>query len=71
MQQVLPSIAAGFAGATGVPILNTAGDRLYASYQFFCVVSGTASGSAKWIICGTWDQANNAIIWTAKPQGIP
>jgi hypothetical protein len=71
MQQVLPSIAAGFMGATGVTILNTAGDRLYASYQFFCIVPGTASGSAKWIVCGTWDQSSNTIIWSSKPQGIP
>jgi len=71
MQQVLPSIAAGFAGATGVTILNTAGDRLFASYQFFCIVPGAASGSAKWIVCGTWDQVSNTVVWTAKPSGIP
>lgn len=71
MQQELPSIAAGFMGATGVTVLNTAGDRLYASYQFFCIVPGSTSGSAKWIVCGTWDQTSNTIVWTAKPQGIP
>ncbi len=71
MQQVLPSIAAGYMGATGVTLLNTGGDRLYASYQFFCIVPGATTGSAKWIVCGTWDQVNNAIVWSAKPQGIP
>lgn len=71
IQQVLPSIAAGFMGSTGVTILNTAGDRLYASYQFFCIVPGSTSGSAKWIVCGTWDQTGNTIIWSAKPSGIP
>ena len=71
MQQVLPSIAAGFLGATGVPILNTAGDRLFASYQFFCIVPGSAAGSAKWIVCGTWDQTSNTVVWTTKPSGIP
>ncbi len=71
MQQVLPSIAAGYAGATGVTVLNTAGDRLYASYQFFCIVPGATSGSAKWIVCGTWDQVSNSVVWTTKPSGIP
>jgi branched-chain amino acid transport system substrate-binding protein len=71
MQQVLPSIAAGFAGATGVTVLNTGGDRLYAAYQFFCVVPGSTAGSAKWIVCGTWDQVSNTVVWTAKPSGIP
>ena len=70
MQQVLPSIAAGYAGATGVTILNTAGDRLYASYQFFCIVPGSAAGSAKWIVCGTWDQVSNTVVWSTKPSGI-
>jgi len=71
IQQVLPSIAAGYMGATGVTLLNSAGDRLYASYQFFCIVPGSASGSAKWIVCGTWDQVSNTIVWSVKPQGIP
>ena len=71
IQQVLPAVAAGFAGSTGVTLLNAAGDRLYASYQFFCIVPGSASGSAKWIVCGTWDQVSNTIVWSAKPQGIP
>ena len=71
MQQVLPSIAAGFAGGTGVPVLNTAGDRLYASYEFFCIVPGSSAGSAKWIVCGTWDQATDTISWIVKPSGIP
>ena len=71
MQQVLPSVAAGFAGATGVTILNTAGDRLYASYQFFCIVPGSSAGSAVWIVCGTWDQVSNAVVWSVKPSGIP
>jgi len=71
MQQVLPSVAAGFAGATGVTILNTAGDRLYAAYQFFCIVPGSTTGSAKWIICGTWDQSSDVVVWTVKPSGIP
>jgi branched-chain amino acid transport system substrate-binding protein len=71
MQQVLPSVAAGFAGATGVTVLNSAGDRLYASYQFFCIVPGSATGSAKWIVCGTWDQVSNQVVWTTKPSGIP
>jgi branched-chain amino acid transport system substrate-binding protein len=71
MQQVLPSIAAGYSGATGVTILNTAGDRLYASYQFFCIVPGASAGSAKWIVCGTWDQVSNTVVWSAKPSGIP
>ena len=71
MQEILPSIAAGFAGATGVTILNTAGDRLYASYQFFCIVPGSAAGSAKWIVCGTWDQVSDTVVWSAKPSGIP
>ncbi len=71
MKEMLPAIAAGFSGATGVPILNTAGDRLYASYQFFCIVPGSTSGSAKWIVCGTWDQVSNQVIWSTKPQGIP
>jgi len=71
MQQVLPSIAAGFSGATGATILNTVGDRLYASYQFFCIVPGSTQGSATWIVCGTWDQATNQVIWMTRPQGIP
>lgn len=71
MQAVLPSIAAGFFGATGVTLLNTAGDRLYASYQFFCIVPGSTSGSAKWIVCGTYDGASQVITWIVKPQGIP
>jgi len=71
IQQVLPSIAAGYMGSTGVTLLNSGGDRLYASYQFFCIVPGSASGSAKWIVCGTWDQVSNSIVWLAKPQGIP
>jgi branched-chain amino acid transport system substrate-binding protein len=71
MQQALPAIAAGFVGASGVTILNTAGDRLYASYQFFCIVPGSGSGTAKWIVCGSWDQATNTVVWTTKPQGIP
>ncbi|MDA4128061.1 MAG: ABC transporter substrate-binding protein [Thaumarchaeota archaeon] len=68
---VIPSVAATFNGASGVPILNTAGDRLYASYVFFCIVPGTATGSAKWIVCGTWDQATDKVVWTAKPSGLP
>ncbi len=71
MKQVLPSVAAGFSGATGATILNTAGDRLYASYQFFCIVPGSTPGSAKWIVCGTWDQPTNKVVWSTKPQGIP
>jgi len=71
IQQVLPSVAAGFMGSTGVTLLNSAGDRLYASYEFFCIVPGSASGSAKWIVCGSWDQASNTIVWSVKPQGIP
>ena len=70
IQQVLPSIAAGFAGATGVTLLNTAGDRLYASYEFFCIVPGSGT-PAKWIVCGSWDQVSNTIVWSTKPQGIP
>jgi branched-chain amino acid transport system substrate-binding protein len=71
MQTVLPSIAAGFFGSTGVTVLNTAGDRLYASYQFFCIVPGSASGTAKWILCGTYDGASQTVTWIVKPQGIP
>ncbi len=71
IKQVLPSIAAGFAGSTGVTVLNTAGDRLYASYQFFCIVPGSTSGSAKWIVCGTWDQSTNTVSFTTKPSGFP
>ena len=70
MQQVLPAIAAGFAGSTGVTLLNTAGDRLYASYEFFCIVPGSGT-PAKWIVCGSWDQVSNTVVWTTKPQGIP
>ena len=71
MQKVLPVVAAGLSGASGVPILNAAGDRLFAAYVFFCIVPGASSGTAKWIVCGTWDQVSNAVIWSAKPQGIP
>ena len=71
MQQVLPSIAAGFLGSTGVTILNTAGDRLYGSYEFFCIVPGATSGSAKWIVCGTYDAGTQTVSWIVKPQGIP
>ena len=71
MRDVLPAISAGFPGASGVPILNTGGDRLYASYVFFCIVPGSTAGTAKWIVCGTWDQASNKVIWSAKPSGIP
>jgi len=72
MQQVLPAISAGFSGATGVTLLNTAGDRLFASYQFFCIVPGSTTGSATWINCGYWTQSNpTVIVWTTKPQGIP
>jgi len=72
MQEIIPAIAAGFSGATGVTLLNTAGDRLFASYQFFCIVPGAASGSAKWINCGYWTQSNPTVItWTTKPQGLP
>ncbi len=71
IKNVLPSVAAGFAGATGVTILNAAGDRLYASYQFFCIVPGTAAGSAKWIVCGTYNGASNSVTWIVKPSGIP
>lgn len=71
MQAILPSIAAGFFGSTGVTVLNTAGDRLYASYQFFCIVPGSASGTAKWIVCGTYDGATQTVAWIVKPQGIP
>jgi branched-chain amino acid transport system substrate-binding protein len=71
MQTVLPAIAAGFFGATGVTVLNTAGDRLYASYQFFCIVPGSGSGTAKWIVCGTYDPVAQAVNWIVKPQGIP
>ena len=71
MQTVLPAIAAGFLGSTGVPVLNTAGDRLYASYEFFCIVPGSTSGTAKWITCGYWDQLTNVVSWVVKPQGIP
>jgi len=71
IQQVLPAVAAGYMGSTGVTLLNSAGDRLYASYEFFCIVPGSASGSAKWVVCGTWDQVSNTIVWSAKPQGIP
>jgi len=70
IQAVLPAVAAGFAGASGVTILNTAGDRLFASYVFFCIAPSGGSG-AKWIVCGTWDQASNKIVWSTKPQGIP
>jgi branched-chain amino acid transport system substrate-binding protein len=71
MQQVLPAIAANFPGATGVTILNAAGDRLLPSYQFFCIVPGSTSGSAKWITCGTWNEGTLSVVWTAKPSGIP
>jgi branched-chain amino acid transport system substrate-binding protein len=71
IQKVIAPIASGFVGATGVPILNSAGDRLFASYVFFCIVPGASSGTAKWIVCGTWDQATNAVNWSAKPSGIP
>jgi branched-chain amino acid transport system substrate-binding protein len=71
MQTVLPSIAAGFFGATGTTVLNTAGDRLLASYEFFCIVPGTTSGTAKWIVCGTWNSATNTVVWITKPQGVP
>jgi ABC-type branched-subunit amino acid transport system substrate-binding protein len=72
IQQTLPAIAAGFNGATGVTLLNTAGDRLYASYQFFCIVPGAASGSAKWINCGYWTATNpTTVVWSTKPQGLP
>jgi branched-chain amino acid transport system substrate-binding protein len=71
IKNALPSIAAGFSGATGVTILNSAGDRLYASYQFFCIVPGTTTGSAKWIVCGTYDGATQTVNWIVKPSGIP
>ena len=71
MQTVLPSIAAGFFGSTGTTLLNTAGDRLYASYQFFCIVPGASSGTAKWIVCGTYDPVAQAVNWIVKPSGIP
>jgi branched-chain amino acid transport system substrate-binding protein len=71
MQQVLPAIAAGFFGATGTTVLNSAGDRLYPSYQFFCIVPGSTSGSATWIVCGTWNGATNVVSWIVKPPGIP
>ena len=71
MQTVMPAIAAGFFGSTGVTVLNTAGDRLFASYQFFCIVPGSASGTAKWVVCGTYDGASQTVTWIVKPQGIP
>ena len=71
MQAVLPAIAAGFFGSTGVTVLNTAGDRLYASYQFFCIVPGSTSGTAQWIVCGTYNGATETVTWIVKPQGIP
>ncbi len=71
IQKALPPIAAGFVGATGVTILNAGGDRLFASYVFFCIVPGSSSGSAKWIVCGTWDQASNKVVWSSKPTGLP
>ena len=71
MQTVLPSIAAGFFGSTGVTLLNTAGDRLYGSYEFFCIVPGSTAGSAKWIVCGTYDAGSQTVSWITKPQGIP
>lgn len=71
IKNVFPAIANTFHGATGVTLLNSGGDRLFASYVFFCIAPGSTSGTAKWIICGTWDQATNKVIWTAKPQGIP
>ena len=71
MQTVMPALASGFFGSTGVTILNTAGDRLYASYQFFCIVPGSGSGTAKWILCGTYDGATATVTWIVKPNGIP
>jgi hypothetical protein len=71
MQAILPAIAAGFFGSTGVTILNSAGDRLFPSYQFFCIVPGSSAGSAQWIVCGTWNGATNVVSWITKPQGIP
>jgi branched-chain amino acid transport system substrate-binding protein len=71
MQAVLPSIAAGFFGSTGTTVLNTAGDRLYASYQFFCIVPGASAGTATWIVCGTWNGATNQVVWIVKPKGVP
>jgi branched-chain amino acid transport system substrate-binding protein len=71
MQQILPAIAAGFFGSTGVTILNSAGDRLFPSYQFFCIVPGSSAGTAQWIVCGTYNGATNVVTWIVKPKGIP
>ena len=60
VKAVIPEIAADYYGVTGWTKLNNAGDRAFANYYVWTVVS--QAGEYKWSLLGIYDTTSNKLI---------
>ncbi len=58
---VLPEVAAGYTGATGLCLLDMYGDREAADYAYLCYAS--VDGEPRCIRCGWYSYASGEIEW--------